>query len=87
LKGKSEPLSTLFYLPPNPNVTYSAALMSKAEETFTAGKSPHPIERTLLTGGLVEAGLHSLAAGQKRIETPHLAIHYDAPKTSQFFAS
>src|SRR5262249_11078393 len=24
-----EPLSTLFYLPPNPNVVYSAALMSK----------------------------------------------------------
>jgi hypothetical protein len=87
LKGKAEPLSTLFYLPPNPNVTYSAALMSKAEETFTTGKSPHPIERTLLTGGLVEAGLHSLAAGQKRIETPHLAIRYEAPKASQFFAS
>jgi hypothetical protein len=25
LKGESEPLSTLFYLPPTPNVTYSAA--------------------------------------------------------------
>ena len=33
LKGQAEPLSTLFYLPPNPNVVYSAALMSKAEET------------------------------------------------------
>src|SRR5689334_3406826 len=30
LKGRAEPLSTLFYLPPNPNVAYSAALMSKA---------------------------------------------------------
>jgi len=37
IKGESEPLSTLFYLPPNPNVTYSAALMSKAEATFTTG--------------------------------------------------
>jgi hypothetical protein len=87
LKGESEPLSTLFYLPPNPNVTYSAALMSKAEETFTTGKSPYPVERTLLTGGLVEAGLHSLAAGQKRIETPQLAVRYEAPKASQFFQS
>ena len=34
LKGREEPLSTLFYLPPNPNVVYSAALMSKVEETF-----------------------------------------------------
>jgi hypothetical protein len=39
LKGEKEPLSTLFHLPPNPNVTYSAALMSKAEEMFTTGKA------------------------------------------------
>ena len=40
LKGQAEPLSTLFYLPPNPNVVYSAALMSKAEEMFLTGKRP-----------------------------------------------
>src|SRR5262249_58022077 len=72
LKGQKELLSTLFYLPPNPNVVYSAALMSKAEEMFLTGKPPYPIERTLLTTGLVEAGVKSLAAG-KRLETPHLA--------------
>ena len=66
LRGKTEPLSTLFYLPPNPNVVYSAALMSKAEETFLTGKTPYPIERTLLTTGLVEACVRSLAMGQKR---------------------
>src|SRR4249920_1867593 len=66
LKGQAEPLSTLFYLPPNPNVTYSAALMSKAEEMFLTGKAPYPIDRTLLTSGLVQAALSSLADGQKR---------------------
>ncbi|HKA08696.1 MAG TPA: hypothetical protein VKD71_15660 [Gemmataceae bacterium] len=84
LKGEKEPLSTLFYLPPNPNVVYSAALMSKAEELFLTGKAPYPIERTLLTTGLVEAGMKSLAAGQKRLETPHLAIKYQGPEASQF---
>ena len=84
LKGESEPLSTLFYLPPTPNVTYSASLMSKAEETFLTGKSPYPIERTLLTTGLVEAGVRSLGTGQKRIETPHLAVRYQAPRESTF---
>lgn len=78
LKGKSEPLSTLFYLPPNPNVMYSAALMSNAEKLFTTGTPPYPIERTLLTTGLVEAGMHSLHAGGKRLETPQLAIRYQA---------
>jgi hypothetical protein len=85
LRGESEPLSTLFYLPDNPNVVYSAALMSKAEEMFLTGKAPYPAERTMLTSGLVAAGLRSLADGQKRIETPHLAIRYEAPRESQFW--
>jgi hypothetical protein len=87
LKGESEPVSTLFHLPPNPNVVYSAALMSKAEETFLTGKSPYPIERTLLTSGLVEAGVRSLATGQKRLETPHLAVRYHTPRESTFARS
>jgi hypothetical protein len=86
LKGEKEPLSTMFYLPPNPNVTYSAALMSKAEEMFLTGKAPYPAERTLLTSGLVQAGLQSLHDG-KQIETPHLAVQYQAPKESQFWQS
>ncbi len=84
LKGQADPLSTLFYLPPTPNVTYSASLMSKAEETFLTGKSPYPIERTLLTTGLVEAGVRSLGTGQQRLETPHLAIRYQATRESTF---
>jgi hypothetical protein len=84
LKGEKEPLSTLFYLPPNPNVTYSAALMSRAEETFVTGKSPTPIERTLLTSGLTAAGLRSLAEGGKRRETPHLAVKYQVGEESLF---
>src|SRR5262245_19821844 len=37
LKGRDEPLSALFYLPAQPNVHYSAILMSKAEEMFLTG--------------------------------------------------
>lgn len=87
IKGQPEPLSTLFYLPPNPNVVYSAALMSKAEETFLTAKAPYPIERTLLTTGLVEAGVRSIGTGQKRVDTPHLAIRYQAPRESLFWQS
>jgi hypothetical protein len=65
-------------------VTYSAALTAKAEELFATGKAPYPIERTLLTTGLVEAGVRSLADGQKRLETPHLSIRYQGPRESQF---
>ena len=85
LKGRAEPLSTLFYLPPNPNVEYSAALMSKAEELFVTGKAAYPVERTLLTSGLVAAGLQSLASDQSRLETPHLAVRYQPPRESTFW--
>jgi hypothetical protein len=85
IKGEREPLSTMFHLPPNPNVVYSAALMSKAEETFVTGKAPYPVERTLLTSGLVEANMRSLASGQKRLETPHLSVTYTAPQESQYY--
>ena len=46
-----------------------------------------PLERTLLTTGLVAAGMQSLAAGSKRIETPHLAIRYEVPRASTFAQS
>jgi hypothetical protein len=85
LKGAAEPLSTLFYLPPNPNVVYSAALMAQAEELFRTGRPPYPIERTLLTTGLVAAGCRSLGQGQRRLETPHLAARYEAPRESRFW--
>jgi hypothetical protein len=87
LEGRPDPLSTLFHLPPNPNVVYSAALMSKAEEMFLTGEPAYPVERTLLTSGLVAAGLQSLADGSKRIETPHLAVRYRAPRQSTFWQS
>ena len=75
------------YLPPTPNVTYSAGLMSQAERMFVTRKAPYPIERTLLTTGLVAAGAQSLAEGQRRIETPHLAVRYRAPRESTFLQS
>ena len=87
LTGREEPLSTLFYLPPNPNVTYSAGLMAKVEEMFLTGKPPFPIERTLLTTGLVAAGVRSLGSAQAKLPTPHLAIRYRVPDLSGFLQS
>jgi hypothetical protein len=38
VRGEKEPLSTLFHLPPNPNVTYSAALMSRPRRCSRRGR-------------------------------------------------
>jgi hypothetical protein len=82
LRGRTQPLSTQFFLSPVPNVTYSACLVHKIEEMFVTGRAPYPVERTLLTSGLTEACLDSLAQG-KRIDTPHLAVKYRPPAQSQ----
>ena len=84
LKGEAEPLSTLFHLPPNPNVTYSAEFMSKVERMFLTGKAVYPAERTLLTSGILSAAVQSLYAKGKRLETPHLAVKYTVPRESHF---
>jgi hypothetical protein len=85
LKGTGEVISTLFYLPPNPNVVYSAALMDNAEQMFLSGKSTYPIERTLLTSGLVQSCMTSLANNQQPMNTPHLDVNYKATRRSTFW--
>ena len=85
LRGQAEPLSTLFHLPPTPNVVYSAALMAQAERMFVTGKAPYPIERTLLTSGILAAALQSRGADGQRLATPHLAVKYQAPQESLFW--
>jgi hypothetical protein len=84
LKGQTEPLSTLFYLPPTPNVHYSAVLMSYVEKMFLTGKAQYPVERTLLTSGLLESAIRSMAAKGAKLDTPHLAVRYQPVKASLF---
>ncbi len=87
LKNHRQPVSSLFYLPPTPNVVYSAALMDNAEQMFLSGKARYPVERTMLTSGLVQAGLQSLHDG-KKLETPHLAaVEYEPANESTFWRS
>lgn len=75
--------STQFLLTPEPNVTYSACLAGKIEEMFVTGKSPYPVERTLIVGGMLESCLESRLQGSRRLKTPHLDVHYQAPRESR----
>ena len=83
LKGRELPLSTLFHLPPGPNVQYSAELMGHAEEMFVTGKSQYPVERTLLTSGVLAASIESMVKGEK-LPTPHLDVRYQPTDHSTF---
>jgi hypothetical protein len=87
LRGRPNLISTQFLLTPVPNVTYSACLVSKIEEMFSTGRAPYPIERTLLTSGMLEAGLNSRVQSYQRLETPHLSVRYQPPAQSQHMRS
>jgi hypothetical protein len=87
LKGTPANWSTQFLLTPDPNVTYSACLMHKAEEMFESGVAPYPVERTLLVSGILESCLTSKVQDHTRLETPHLKVEYKAPRESQFAQS
>lgn len=89
LADQARPFSTQMYLPMPPARTTLANFFSPqvnhVETMFLTGKSPYPVERTLLTTGVLEAGVDSLYQEQIRIETPHLAIAYQSTPESTFW--
>ena len=89
LKKKREILSTEFYMPVGTSrmVNLFNPLVHHIEQMFLTGKASYPVERTLLTTGLVAAGVESLWRGQTRLETPHLAVRYQPNRESTFWRS
>jgi hypothetical protein len=89
VSGAREPWSTQMYLPmPDGRTTlanFFSPLVNHMESLFLNGRSPYPVERTLLTTGLTAAGVESLYRGQTRVPTPHLRIAYQPPKESTFW--
>jgi hypothetical protein len=84
LKGETKPASCLFYLPPPPGAKYFDCLAAQIEKLFETWRSPTPIERTLLTGGALEAAMESRYRKGERVETPHLDVRYAAPADTGF---
>jgi hypothetical protein len=82
--GEKEPVSTLFYLPPPPGAAFLEALTVRVEGYLATGKPPYPVERTLLTGSILDCALDSRVRGHKRLETADLDVSYKAPKDSGF---
>jgi hypothetical protein len=85
IKGEAKPASCLFYLPPPPGAKYFDCLAGNIEKLLEAGKAPYPVERTLLTTGILAAGMESHKNRGTRVETAHLEIRYAAPADSGFF--
>jgi len=74
--GRSEPVGT-YALLPKPQRDHFSFLCNHIETMFRTGEPSYPVERTLLTTGVLDALHDSRHAGGRRIETPHLRkLHY-----------
>jgi hypothetical protein len=76
LKGQERPTATLFYQQLFDPFGHFAYQVKAIESLMQTGHAGYPVERTLLTTGMLD-GLHtSKAEKNRRVETPHLAIRY-----------
>jgi len=60
-------------------------LTMQVQEMIATGKTAYPIERTLLTSGMVIAGVESLHKSGAVIDTPEMSIAYKPTRESVFW--
>lgn len=75
---------------PMPNAVSTTAdffnpLVHHIEDMVLQNKAPYPVERTLLTSGILIAAVNSLHRDGAVVDTPELDVRYEATKASTFW--
>jgi hypothetical protein len=75
LKGDPNLKALHYYVGPWQNRNLFKALAHAIQHLIRTGQPPYPVERTLLVSGILDAAMHSRAAG-RGLATPHLEFGY-----------
>jgi hypothetical protein len=76
VKGEDKPQATHFYLQQPDPFGHFAYLVRAIDSMMQTGHAAYPVERTLLTTGILDAVMTSKSEKNRRVETPHLDIKY-----------
>ena len=78
-------VSTLMNLQNGRPYHHFGCLVKNIETMFETGKPPYPVERTMLTSGILDFALDSRVQGYRKLETAELAkVRYQTPNASHF---
>ena len=76
MKNQTQVLATRFDERSEPRYPHFAFLLKALEQMFHTGKPTYPVERTVITSGILDRALTCLADGENRLITPELALRY-----------
>ncbi len=89
LADSDEIISCQMYLPMPTHGSTTAdffnPLTRHIEDLVLRERASYPVERTLLTSGMVIGGVESLHRGQVLVPTPEMEVPYQGPRESQFW--
>lgn len=87
IEGQQKPFSTLMKLQAGKPHYHFGCLVKHMEVMFKTGKPPYPVERTMLSSGILDFALESRILGYKKLETPELSrVRYLTSPESHFFS-
>jgi hypothetical protein len=77
VRGRTQPLATHFYLQQPDPFAHFSYLVRAIDSMMQTNHPAYPVERTLLTTGILDAVMVSKAERNRRVPTPYLDVRYE----------